>query len=309
MDTSDDRIPHKSGFVNIIGRPNAGKSTLMNALVGERMSIITAKPQTTRHRIIGILNGDDFQIVFSDTPGIIHDPIYRMQEMMNRAVRSTFDDADLMLYLIDANDKFTADEPLVQQLRHVEEDTAVFLLINKIDTVEENRVNKLSKQFGKWLNIEQVFAISALEGTGINALSQAIQQQLPEGPAYYPKDQLTDRPERFFVTEIIREQILEQYHQEIPYSVEVEIETFTEGDQTKSGEYLTRISAIIYVSRKSQKPIIIGKGGAAIKKLGTHARERIEAFLQTKVYLELHVKIQDGWRDNERELRKFGYDR
>ncbi|MEL6805395.1 MAG: GTPase Era, partial [Bacteroidota bacterium] len=176
-------------------------------------------------------------------------------------------------------------------------------------TVEENRVNKLRKQFGKWLNIEQVFAISALEGTGINALSQAIQQQLPEGPAYYPKDQLTDRPERFFVTEIIREQILEQYHQEIPYSVEVEIETFTEGDQTKSGEYLTRISAIIYVSRKSQKPIIIGKGGAAIKKLGTHARERIEAFLQTKVYLELHVKIQDGWRDNERELRKFGYDR
>ncbi|MEM6395411.1 MAG: GTPase Era [Bacteroidota bacterium] len=300
---------HRSGFVNIIGRPNAGKSTLMNALVGEQMSIITAKPQTTRHRILGLLSGDDFQIVFSDTPGIINDPIYRMQEMMNKAVKSTFEDADIMLYLIDATESYTADEELVHQLRHLDDEIPVFLLINKIDRVEEARVNKLIKQFGKWLDIAETFPISALEGTGIDALREAIQAKLPEGPAYYPKDQLTDRPERFFVTEIIREQILEQYHQEIPYSVEVEIETFTEGDQTKSGEDLTRISAIIYVSRKSQKPIIIGKGGVAIKKLGTNARKRIEDFLQTKVYLELHVKIQDGWRDSDRELKKFGYDR
>ncbi|MEM7574567.1 MAG: GTPase Era [Bacteroidota bacterium] len=300
---------HKSGFVNIIGRPNAGKSTLMNALVGERMSIITAKPQTTRHRIIGILSGEDFQIVFSDTPGIIDDPRYRMQTMMNKAVRSTFDDADLMIYLIDPNEQYTADEQLVQQLRHLDDEIPVFLVINKIDTVDAARIKKLEQQFSKWLLLDQLHTISALKGDGVEALAAAIQEKLPEGPPYYPKDQLTDRPERFFVTEIIREQILEQYHQEIPYSVEVEIESYKEGDTTKAGEPLVRISALIFVGRKTQKPIIIGKGGSSIKKLGTAARERIETFIQSKVFLELHVKVRDGWRDNEQQLKRFGYDR
>lgn len=278
----------------------------MNALVGERMSIITAKPQTTRHRIIGLLSGDDFQIVFSDTPGIIYDPKYRMQEMMNSAVHSTFEDADLMIYLIDPQEDYSEDDPLVGKMRHLR--ASLFLVFNKIDVVGAEKIDALEAKFKKWLKPEQVMRISALNGEGVPELMQAIREKLPEGPAYYPKDQLTDRPERFFVTEIIREQILEIYHQEIPYSAEVEIESFKEGETT-AGEELIRISAIIYVERKSQKPILIGKGGSAIKQLGTAAREKIEAFLQTKVFLQLHVKIRDGWRDNDRELKRFGYDR
>lgn len=297
---------HRSGFVNIIGRPNAGKSTLMNALVGERMSIITAKPQTTRHRIIGLLSGEDFQIVFSDTPGVIEDPSYRMQEMMNSAINTTFEDADLMLYLIDPKEQYTEDEPLVGKLRRLK--APLFLVINKIDAVSEEQISKVRNQFLKWLKPTEVMEISALNGNGVDDLMQSIKASLPEGPAYYPKDQLTDRPERFFVSEIIREQILEQYHQEIPYSTEVGIESFKEGE-TKDGQPLVRISALIFVARRTQKPIIIGKGGSAIKKLGTEARKRIEAFLEQKVFLELHVKIRDGWRDNENELKRFGYDR
>lgn len=297
---------HRSGFVNIIGRPNAGKSTLMNALVGERMSIITAKPQTTRHRIIGLLSGDDFQIVFSDTPGVISDPGYRMQEMMNSAINTTFEDADLMIYLIDPKEKYTEDEPLVGKLRRLK--APLFLVINKTDAVSPERIEEVKQQFLGWLKPEVVMGISALKGNGIEDLMQLIKDKLPEGPAYYPKDQLTDRPERFFVSEIIREQILEQYHQEIPYSTEVGIESFKE-DETKDGKPIIRISALIFVARRTQKPIIIGKGGSAIKKLGTEARKRIETFLESKVYLELHVKIRDGWRDDERELKRFGYDR
>lgn len=297
---------HRSGFVNIIGRPNAGKSTLMNALVGERMSIITAKPQTTRHRIIGLLSGENFQIVFSDTPGIIHDPRYRMQEMMNKAVWSTFEDADLMLYLLDPLETYAEDEPLVSQLRRFK--APLFLVINKIDLVDTAAIAALEAQFCQWLNPQQVFALSALQGVGVAQLQAAIMEILPPGPAYYPKDELTDRPERFFVSEIIREQLLELYHQEIPYSTEVDIESFEE-TTTNEGKALVRISAVLYVSRNSQKPIIIGKGGEAIKKLGTAARGRIEAFLEKKVFLEMHVKVTDGWRDDERALRRFGYDR
>lgn len=297
---------HKSGFVNIIGRPNAGKSTLMNALVGERMSIITAKPQTTRHRIIGLLSGEDFQIVFSDTPGVIHEPNYRMQEMMNSAINTTFEDADLMIYLVDPKEKYTEDEPLVGKLRRLK--VPLFLVVNKIDAVSEAQITEVKEQFLKWLSPKAIMTISALKGDGVEALMRAIQTELPEGPAYYPKDQLTDRPERFFVSEIIREQILEQYHQEIPYSTEVGIESFKE-DTTKDGNPIVRISALIFVARRTQKPIIIGKGGSAIKRLGTAARKRIETFLASKVYLELHVKIRDGWRDDERELKRFGYDR
>ncbi|WP_420458195.1 GTPase Era [Neolewinella sp.] len=297
---------HKSGFVNIIGRPNAGKSTLMNALVGERMSIITAKPQTTRHRIIGILTEADYQIVFSDTPGYIEEAGYKMQEKMNAYVNSAFEDADVMVYLVDPQESYAEDDLLVGKLHRL--DTPLFLVFNKIDLVEERQVNELERQFKKWIKPERVFGISAKEGTGVPELLDAIKTALPEGPVYYPEDQLTDRSERFFVAEMLREQILEQYHQEIPYSVEIEIETFEE-TTTKDGEELARISAVIYVSRKTQKPILIGKGGSSIKKLGTAARKRMEDFLQRKVFLEMHVKIREEWRDDEVWLRRFGYDR
>ena len=297
---------HKSGFVNIIGRPNAGKSTLMNALVGERMSIITAKPQTTRHRIIGILTEADYQIVFSDTPGYIEEAGYKMQEKMNAYVNSAFEDADVMVYLVDPQESYAEDDLLVGKLRRL--DTPLFLVFNKIDLVEERQVNELERQFKKWIKPERIFGISAKEGTGVPELLDAIRAALPEGPVYYPEDQLTDRSERFFVAEMLREQILEQYHQEIPYSVEIEIETFEE-TTTKDGEELARISAVIYVSRKTQKPILIGKGGSSIKKLGTAARKRMENFLQRKVFLEMHVKIREEWRNDEVWLKRFGYDR
>ena len=297
---------HRSGFVNIIGRPNAGKSTLMNALVGERMSIITAKPQTTRHRIFGILTGEDFQIVFSDTPGVISDPNYKMQEMMNRYVNTTFEDADLMIYLIDPQEEYEEDDMLVGKLRH--QRAPLYLVFNKTDVTDKTRLKELEKDFKKWLKPEKVFRISALTGENVPELLAEIKAQLPEGPQYFPEDQLTDRSERFFVSEIIREQILEQYHQEIPYSVEVDIESFEE-TTTKDGQELARISALIYVSRKTQKPIIIGKGGKAIKALGTAARKRMEDFLQRRVFLELHVKIREDWRDDENALKRFGYER
>ena len=297
---------HRSGFVNIIGRPNAGKSTLMNALVGERMSIITAKPQTTRHRIIGILTEPDHQIVFSDTPGYIEEAGYKMQEKMNAYVNSAFEDADVMLYLVDPQENYAEDDLLVGKLRRL--DTPLFLVFNKLDLVQEAQVDALERQFRHWIKPQRVFGISAKTGLGVDDLLDAIRAELPEGPVYYPEDQLTDRSERFFVAEILREQILEQYHQEVPYSVEIEIETFEE-TQTKDGEELARISAVIYVSRKTQKPILIGKGGSSIKRLGTNARKRMEDFLQRKVFLEMHVKIREDWRDDEQWLRRFGYDR
>ena len=295
---------HRSGFVNILGRPNVGKSTLMNALVGERMSIITAKPQTTRHRIIGILSGDDFQIVFSDTPGFIRDPHYRMQNAMNRFALSTLEDADLLLFVTDVNEVYTEDDPLLQQIRKTE--APVILVLNKIDLATPEKVGTLLQQWNNWINFKAFFPISALHKKGTEALLKGIQEQLPEGPEYYPKDQLTDRPERFFVSEIIREKILVQYQQEIPYSVEVVVESFKE-TQTNQGEPLVRISAMIYVARESQKPIILGKAGAAIKKLGTAARKDLETFLEQKVFLELRVKVRENWRDDERLLKGFGY--
>ncbi len=298
---------HKSGFINIVGRPNAGKSTLMNALVGERMSIITAKPQTTRHRIIGIVSDDDYQLVFSDTPGIIVDPAYRMQEVMNRSVHGTFSDADVMVYLIDATEEYTEDEELVGRMRQLK-DVPVFVVINKVDAAGQDRALELARQFEGWLKPAQIVPISALRGEGTDTLLQLIKDAVPEGPAYYPKDQLTDRTERFFVAEIIREKILELYHQEIPYAAEVDIEAFKD-DVTRDGKELVRISAMIYVERKTQKPILIGKGGAAIKQLGTEARKAIETYLEKKVFLEMHVKVREGWRDDEQQLKRFGYDR
>ncbi len=295
---------HRSGFVNIIGRPNAGKSTLMNALVGERMSIITAKPQTTRHRIIGLLSGEDFQIVFSDTPGVIKDPAYKMQEAMNRFVDSTFEDADMMLFVVGADEEYEDDDPIVQQLSNSK--APVYLILNKIDLSDQATIIKQIETWQNRLNLAGIFPIAALHKQGTDGLLKTVIENLPEGPAYYPKDQLTDRPERFFVSEIIREKILENYHQEIPYSVEVGVESFKE-TKTKKGDDLIRIRAEIYVMRPTQKSIIIGKGGSSIKQLGTDARKALETFLETKVFLDLHVKVRDNWRDDDQWLKRFGY--
>lgn len=295
---------HRSGFVNIIGRPNVGKSTLINALVGERMSIITNKPQTTRHRIIGILNDDDYQIVFSDTPGLIEAPSYKMQSVMNRFAHSTFEDADVMLFVLDANEVYANDDPLFEKLNTLA--VPLFLVINKTDTIAENQVAILTKQWQKRLDFQEVVPIAALHGANVDRLLELIVEYLPEGPPYYDKDQFTDRSERFFVSEIIREKILLFYHQEIPYSVEVIVDDFKD-TQTKTGEDLARIHATIFVERKTQKSILIGKNGSSIKQLGTAARKDIETFLARKVFLELHVKVRDNWRNDDRQLKYFGY--
>ena len=295
---------HKSGFVNIIGRPNVGKSTLMNALVGERMSIITNKPQTTRHRIIGIVSDEDYQVVFSDTPGVVRDPSYKMHDAMNRFVDSTFKDGDVMLFLTEPKEHYSEDDPILQKLQRLE--IPVFLVINKIDTISSKEVADLIQQWNMLIDFDETIPISALNKDNTDTLFNVILKYLPEGPTYYPKDQLTDKPERFFVSEIIREKILQQYQQEIPYSVEVIVESFKE-TETKTGDPLVRISSIIFVARKTQKSILIGKGGTAIKKLGSSARKDIETFLESKVFLELYVKVKDNWRDNDRLLKQFGY--
>lgn len=295
---------HKSGFINIVGRPNVGKSTLMNALVGERMSIITNKPQTTRHRILGIVSGDGFQLVFSDTPGIITDPRYKMQEMMNRYVNTTFEDADVMLFVTETTEKYADDDPIVEKLRAV--NVPLFLVLNKTDLVKPNEVLQLIKTWNDRVPFTETIPIAALHKTNVDTLLATILKHTPEGPEYFPKDQLTDRSQRFFVSEIIRERIFEIYHQEVPYSTEVVVESFKEGT-TKAGAAITRIEATIYVARKTQKPIIIGKGGSLIKRLGTQSRKSLETFLETKVFLELHVKIKDGWRNDDRLLKHFGY--
>jgi GTP-binding protein Era len=297
-------VKHRSGFVNIIGRPNAGKSTLMNALVGERMSIITAKPQTTRHRIIGLLSGEDFQIVFSDTPGIISDPSYEMQKVMNTYVSSTFEDADIMLLVTGMDETYAEGEPVLAQLRKIE--VPKYLVLNKIDTSTQAEVVAKIQEWQQLVDFDEVFPISALHQQGTKGLLEFLIKNLPEGPAYYPKDQLSDRQERFFVSEIIREQILEQYQQEIPYSTEVIVDSFKE-TTTKRGEPLIRIYATIYAMRESQKNILIGSKGSAIKALGMAARKSLETFLESKVFLELHVKVRENWRDDEQWLKRFGY--
>lgn len=297
-------MAHKSGFVNIIGRPNVGKSTLMNALLGDRLSIITNKPQTTRHRIIGIYNDDDYQIVFSDTPGIIRKPNYKMQERMNEFAHSTFEDADVMIFVTDLDEKYPEDDPILLRLSNVT--CPLYLVLNKIDTSKQDVVLTTLKEWSKRLNFKELIPISALNKFNTDKILDLIKADLQEGPKYYPDDQLTDRSERFFVSEIIREKILLQYEEEIPYSCEVQIDAFKEG-VNKAGQPLTRIYATIFVARDSQKPILIGKNGMAIKKLGTDARKSIEEFLQTQIFLELNVKVRDNWRDDEKTLSFFGY--
>lgn len=297
-------MTHKSGFVSIVGRPNVGKSTLMNALVGEKLSIITPKPQTTRHRIIGIVNEDDYQIVFSDTPGIIEDPGYKLQELMNSFVESALEDSDLLLFMTQPNEVYAEDAPIIEQLKKVE--IPKFLIVNKIDKSHQAQVQALIDLWQSRVKFDEALAVSALHAANTTALIQLILKYLPEGPPYYPKDQLTDRPERFFVAEIIREKIFEQFQQEIPYSTEVHVESFKE-TATKSGEPLIRIHAFIYVERESQKAIMLGHQGKSIKQLGAAARKALEQWLETKVFLDLHLKVREKWRKDEQQLKRFGY--
>ena len=298
-----DPVPHRSGFVNILGSPNMGKSTLLNALVGEKMSIITSKPQTTRHRIIGILSNDDLQIVFSDTPGFIEAPAYKMHQMMNAYINMSFDDADLILYITDPYESLTDQYGLLKRI--AAQEIPVLVIINKKDLVNEEQLETRKIELSLLLPTRKIHIVSALKGHGISELMADIVLLIPEGPPFYPKDQLTDRPERFFVSEIIREKILELYRDEIPYTCEVGIETFSEGE-SNSGP-ITRISAVIYTMDDRKKSIILGKGGSAIKELGMEARKEIESFLGKRVFLELLVKVRENWRDDDKALTSFGY--
>jgi len=291
-------MDHKAGYVNIIGNPNVGKSTLMNAFVGERLSIITSKAQTTRHRILGIVNGDDFQMVLSDTPGIIK-PAYELQESMMGFVRSAFEDADVLLYLIELGEKELKEESFFEKIKKAK--IPILLLINKIDKGNEEMLKEALELWQTKLPNAEIFAISALENFGVQEVFQRIIELLPISPPFYPKDQLTDKPERFFVNEIIREKILLHYKKEIPYSVEIDTEEFFEEEK------LLRIRSIIMVERDSQKGIIIGHKGNAIKRVGVEARKDLEAFFGKQVHIELRVKVNKDWRSNENQLRRFGY--
>jgi len=294
---------HKSGFVNIVGNPNVGKSTLMNVLLGERLSIISPKPQTTRHRILGIHNEPEYQIVFSDTPGIIDDPRYKMQKAMNHFAMTVLEDADIVLFMTDTlEDPYDGDEPIVKALKEVT--VPVFLIINKID-VNAKRIEEIEKEWSERVNFTQIFKISALEKLGTEHLFDEIKKNIPVFPPYFPKDQLTDKSERFFISEIIREKILLLYQQEIPYSVQIVTTEFRE--EEKRGEPFVYINADIYVMRKMQKVILIGKGGRSIKQLGIDSRKSIEAFLGKRIHLELYVRVKEKWRDDERHLKSFGY--
>lgn len=295
-------MSHHSGFVNIVGNPNVGKSTLMNALVGERLSIITSKAQTTRHRIMGIVNGEDFQIVYSDTPGVLK-PSYRLQEQMLEFSRSALVDADVLLYVTDVQDSADRNVEFLEKVKRMASaGTKVLLVINKIDLTTQQTLEQLVEFWQKTLPQAQVLPISAQEKFGIEQLVTAIKDGLPECPPFFDKDQLTDKPSRFFVDEIIREKILLNYDKEIPYSVEVEVETFQEE------ESIIRISAVIYVERESQKGIIIGRAGSALKRVGTQARKDIEAFFGKQVFLQLFVKVDKDWRSSQSRLRHYGYD-
>ncbi len=291
-------MAHKAGFVSIIGKPNVGKSTLMNAIVGEKLSIITPKAQTTRHRILGIVNTEDYQIVFSDTPGIIK-PKYELQDSMMSAVSLSLSDADLILFVTDIHEKHDENDVLE---KIANSNIPLVVLINKIDTATQELVTEKTAYWQQKLNPLYIFAISALHQYNLEGLLPLILEHLPEHPAYYDKEDLTDRHLRFFVSEIIREKIFLNYQKEIPYSTEVIITSFKEEDG------LTRISAEIIVERDSQKNILIGKGGSALKKVGTEARKDIEKFIEQKVFLQLFVKVVPDWRSKKNYLKNFGYE-
>ncbi|MDH3711820.1 MAG: GTPase Era [Cyclobacteriaceae bacterium] len=294
-------MSHKAGFVSIVGKPNAGKSTLMNALVGERLSIITRKAQTTRHRIMGIISGQDFQIVYSDTPGIIK-PQYKLQESMMRFVQSSLVDADVILWIVELGEKMDLELDILQKISQAR--TPVLLILNKMDLAQGTQLaDKLQywEQQTLGTSVARIIPISALQGINIDQVMDGILENLPQHPAYFPKDSLTDKPERFFAAEIIREKIFENYKKEVPYSCEVVITEF------KEEEDIIRMRAEIYVERKSQKGIIIGKQGTALKKVGTEARKDMEQFFQKKVFLEQFVKVEPDWRKKGQKLKRFGY--
>ncbi len=290
--------PHKAGFVNIIGNPNVGKSTLMNALVGERLSIITSKAQTTRHRIMGIVNGDDYQIVYSDTPGILK-PAYSLQKSMMEYVDTAIGDADIILYVTDVVEKGDKNQGYVDRLRSVS--CPVLVVINKIDISDQQTVSGLAARWSEAVPHAEIFAVSALERFGLEAVFDRIVELLPEGEPWYDKDFFTDRNLRFFASEIIREKILTNYDKEIPYCTEVVIEEFLESESRYD------IRAVINVMRESQKGILIGARGSALKRIGTQARIDMEEFFQRKVFLQLYVKVSPHWRDDKRKLASFGY--
>ena len=288
---------HKAGFVSILGNPNVGKSTLMNALTGERLSIITSKAQTTRHRIMGIVNGEDFQIVYSDTPGVLK-PSYKMQEYMMRYVESALQDSDVLLYVVEVREKNPLEE-VIHKIAKMK--IPIILIVNKIDKATAEDATDTQAFWEEMLHPVCSLCVSALQKTGLEKIVDRIVELLPDSPPYFPKDELTDRPMRFFVSEIIREKILLQYKKEIPYSVQIEVQSY------KAEEELTRIEAMIYVERESQKGIILGHKGEAIKKLGIASRESIEAFIGCKVFLSLSVKVQKDWRNDDKRLQLFGY--
>jgi GTPase len=290
---------HKSGFVNIIGNPNVGKSTLMNALIGQKLSIITSKAQTTRHRIMGILNDDNYQIVFSDTPGIIK-PAYKLQENMMNFVHSAFQDADVLIYMVEIGEKGLKDEKLYQRIKKTS--LPLLLLINKIDLSTQDEIADYIDSWKKELPNASVLPISALNGFNLEQIKEHILENIPESPPYYDKDTITDKSERFFIEEIIREKILKHYKKEIPYSVEIEVEEFFEEED------IIKIRAIIYVLRESQKGILIGHKGLGLKRIGTEARRDIEVMLDKKVYLETPIKVNKNWRNDIKQLKKFGYE-
>ncbi len=289
---------HKAGFVNIIGNPNVGKSTLMNAFVGEKLSIITSKAQTTRHRILGIVNGEDFQMVLSDTPGIIK-PAYQLQASMMDFVKSALDDADVLIYMVEIGEQDLKDEAFFNKITNSK--IPVLLLLNKIDTSNQEVLENQVPYWAAKVPNAEIFAISALGGFGVPEVFNRIVELLPESPPFYPKDQLTDKPERFFVNEIIREKILIHYKKEIPYSVEIDTEEFFESDN------IIRMRSVIMVERDTQKGIIIGHKGAALKRVGVESRKDLERFFGKQVHLELYVKVNKNWRSNERQLKRFGY--
>jgi len=291
-------MSHKAGFVNIIGNPNVGKSTLMNAFVGERLSIITSKAQTTRHRILGIVNGEDFQMILSDTPGIIK-PAYEMQESMMNFVKSAFEDADVLIYMVEIGEQELKDEAFFNKIIHSK--IPVLLLLNKIDTSNQEQLETQVAFWNEKVPNAEIYPISALQNFNVPEVFQRIISLLPESPAYYPKDQLTDKPERFFVNETIREKILLHYNKEIPYSVEIETEEFLEDEK------IIRIRALIMVERDTQKGIIIGHKGEALKRVGVESRADLEKFFGKQIHLEMYVKVNKNWRSNTNMLKRFGY--
>jgi len=291
-------MEHKAGYVNIIGNPNVGKSTLMNALIGQKLSIITHKAQTTRHRILGILNEKEYQIVFSDTPGVIK-PAYKLQESMMNFVHSAFQDADVLIYMIEVGEKGLKDEKLFERLKTTS--VPVLMLMNKIDLAEQDFVAQEMERWSGELPNAQLLPISALNNFNIDKIKDKLVEMLPVSPPYYDKDAITDKSERFFIEEIIREKILKHYKKEIPYSVQIEVEEFFEEEE------IIRIRAIIYVMRESQKGIIIGHKGMGLKRIGTEARRDIEKMLDKKVFLATPVKVKKNWRNDKNQLKKFGY--